>query len=347
MEKFNWKNLNIVKVCMYYTLTDDLEAEWVLCPEHENDGLKHKPSCKVYHNNDKDVIICFGGCTNPNGKRLCLDNISLVALLEGLDQQEEYFEIMKILEEIDKWDESEVLKGSIKTKEKPKKLKTTNNETKKDMYKLLYDCSKSIHELHSENKYFIDDYLNQRGIIYNKCEEALNANNLELRHNYYNNENSLILFDKNNKFAIKRKIDDYLKNRKYNKDDLKYQNINPIFYSKINGSKDNIILFESFYDLLSLYSHLKNPEEFTFISSNSASNKHWIYEKEKDLLANARNVFTLFDNDEAGNVATLYFQSKLHNIKDIRYKLGENKDVCEYIKKNLYIRIKSEDLINE
>ena len=344
MKKFNWKDLNINKVCMYYGLTDDLEAEWVLCPEHENDGLPHKPSCKVYHNDDKDVIICFGGCTNSNGKRLCLDNISLVSLVEGLDQQEEYFEIMKILEEIDSWDESEISKGSIKTKSKSIRTPKKENKDKKDMYKLLYDCSKSIHDLHLENKYFVDDYLNQRGINYSKCEDVLNLNNIELRHNYYNNENSIILFDKVHNFAIKRKIDDYLKNKKYNKDELKYQNINPVYYSKIEGNKDNVILFESFYDLLALYTHLKNPEEFTYISSNSVSNKHLIYNKEKELLENSKNIFILFDNDEPGNVATLFFKSKFSNVKDIRYKLEGSKDVCEYIKKNLYIRIKSEDL---
>jgi hypothetical protein len=348
MKKFNWKDLNINKVCMYYNLCDDLEAEWVLCPEHENDGLKHKPSCKVYHNSDKDVIICFGGCTNKNGKRLCLDNISLVGLLEGLDHEdkEECFEILKILEDIDKWDESEVLKGSIKIKKTTTTKKVSTTTSKVDMYKILYDCSKSIHELHLENKYFIDDYLNKRGINFDKCKDVLELNNIELRHNYYNNENSLILFDKTHKFAIKRKIDDYLKDKTYNKDDIKYQNINPVHYSKIEGSKDNIILFESFYDLLALYSHLKHPEDFTFISSNSVSNKHLICEKEKELLENAENVYLLFDNDEAGNVAALFFKTKFNNIKDIRYKLKSNKDVCEFIKNNLYIRIESEDLLS-
>lgn len=338
MKKFDWKELDIVKVCMYYGLAEDIDDEWVLCPVHENDDREHKPSCKVYHNDDKDVIVCFGGCTNNKGNRLCLDNISLIAELEGLDQQTDFLEIIDILKEIDSWEK--VKTNKIRKRENIKKIET------KDMYELLYSCSKTIHDLHLENKYFVDNYLNQRGIIYDKCKDALEKSNLEFRHNYYKNENSLILFDTNHKFAIKRKIDDYLYGKSYNKDDCKYQNINSPYYSKIGNNRNNIILFESFYDLLALYSHIKNPELFTFISSNSTSNKHLIYIKERELLENANNVFLLFDNDTSGDKAAEFFKEKLNNVKDIRNKLNGCKDVCDYIKSNLYIRIKNEDIIN-
>lgn len=349
-KKFDWKKVNIVKVCMYYGLADNIDSEWVLCPEHENDGREHSPSCKVYHNTDKDVIICFGGCYQKNGKRLCLDNISLVATLEGLDQEdkEECIEILKILEEVDNWNETSINKASVKIRESSKVVSSHSSpKSNLDMYKLLYDCSKSIHQLHTENKFFIDDYLNQRGINYNKCKEALEKNNLELRHNYYKNENSLILFDKVHNFAIKRKIDDYINGKVYDKKDYKYMNINPVHYSKIDGNKDNIIVFESFYDLLALYSHLKNPEDFTFISANSVSNISLIINEERNLLRDAKNIFLLVDNDDGGDGAVNKFRFFVPKSKDIRYKMDNNKDVCEYIKNNLYIRIDSEVILND
>lgn len=356
---FNWKSVDIMKVAMYYGLCDGEKDNWCFCPVHELDGQAHKPSCKLYKNTDKDVLICYGGCTNKKGTRLCLDSLSLVGAVEKLDSTDNYdcVEILNKLEMIDSLEEFNIGDGLKDKKRLPTlhekcTFKTETSKTDDNYFEYMLETSKDAHQLREEKKYYLDNYFNKRGIIYDKCEEALKLNHIEIKHKYSKGENYIIMFDLVRQFGIKRKIDDYLNGKTYSKGEIKYSNINNVNYSLIKGDKKNIVIFESFYDLLALYSHLKNPSDFAFISINSVSNYKKVADSCHSLFEKADNIFFLTDNDDAGTKVIDNFrnyfkeerQTELNNIKDIRYKLDGCKDVCDYIKSHPYIRIESESI---
>lgn len=348
---FDWKSMNISKILYHYNLVNSMSSGVCLCPRHENDGLPHKPSCKIYRNFDKDVIVCHGGCTNENGNRLCLDNISLIAELEGLDCCSDFKEICILLEKLDNlytddFDGEKVNKNIInyRTTEtiEPKEIKKTT------LYDILFNStgSKTFDELHQEKKYFLDDYFNKRSILIDKCRDVLEENNIIIKHNYYKSENSVIFFDTNWKFGVKRKIDDYLKGKVYKEDEHLYDVIDYVRYFKIKGGS-NVVVFESMHDALALYSHMKHPEHFTFVALNSAANAKMFIDKERELLQNADNILLLVDNDQGGETAIKMFNAKCPKpFKDIRKFLKGANDICDFFNKNKYIRVEMEDLLN-
>lgn len=346
---FDWKKVNILKICLYYCLCNTLDDEWVLCPRHERDGKAHHPSCKVYHNNDKDVLTCWGGCKNKNGKNACFDNISLVAELEGLDNQKDFKEILIKIQAIDKLYDKNI-DYNIKNNNilKDNKIDKKEEKTNIDKFDLNYKLSRNIHALHDNNEHYLDDFFNSRAIIFKKCEDVLNRQYLEFRHQFktIKNDNGeikeiqnyIIFFDKVNKFAIKRRIDDICFNIVIDHKD-RYRNIGNIKHTIIRGNKDNVIIFEGLYDLLSLYTHTKNPNNYTWISLNSISNDDKFISKSRKGLEQAKKIYIMTDNDEAGSKCCENFLNKFKQAKDIRYLFKDYNDVCDSIKNKHYIKL--------
>lgn len=363
----DWKEFNILKVCVYYKIAESLKDEWVLCPCHEVDGRSHRPSAKVYRKGykisgakeemEKDSLICYGGCKSSSGRRMAFDSISLIAKFENWNQQKEFKRIYNKLLEIDAMyeddDETVYKNENIRREEKPvsHKTSTTTSTTEEvDKFQQALDLSRDIHQLHERNEHYLDDFFSSRAILFKKCEDMLKRNCLEFRHQYKTVrdtngnikkgeiENYIVFFDKLNKFAIRRRIDDICFGKSVAHED-RYRNIGGVAPTIIRGSKDNIIVFEGLYDLLSLYSHTKDAHKYTWISLNSVSNDSRLVEKYKKGLSKAKNIYLLTDNDEAGTHCIEYFQENFEQAKDIRYLLGEYNDVCDAIKHRHYIKM--------
>lgn len=99
--------------------------------------------------------------------------------------------------------------------------------------------------------------------------------------------------------------------------------------TQLKNDKIQVIIFEGWIDFLSLIILYPSIElAFDFIILNSVSLK----EKVENLKRNYEQIYLCFDNDDAGNLITLFFQNKFENRAiDTRYFYEKFKDLNEYL----------------
>ena len=221
----------------------------------------------------------------------------------------------------------------IEEETKEEEEEKTEEKTKEEYYKEQINKallkSKTIHERHLEHKYFVDKYLESRGIRYSRIKDFLEKNNIEIRHYYYNDINSCLI-NIDNKQIIQREIEDYLKNdpEKPHGKYVKGHNT----YSYIDQNNKNCMIFEGFYDFLS-YLSIMEVEDFyktDFIVLNSVLNVRKLLEEQKDKLEEYESIGVFTDNDKAGKKAAENIKKGLEK-PDIEIYLPENKDWNEDI----------------
>lgn len=281
------------------------ERGYYRCPNpfHED---KH-PSCKYTNCKEfRNCLTCFS-CPDLVGDEVnIIDNIKL---WKYLTNEHNFIKICDSL--IDFYNNNiknvkkveKIHKNIIKNKEK-------EEDNIEEMIKKTLEHSKSIHELHIENKFFLDEYLTKRAIKYEKIKDFLEDSNIEIRHNYYNNINSCII-NLNNKLLLQRQIEDYLKDDKkeahgkFNKGHSTYYYIN-------NGNKE-LMIFEGIYDFLSYLSIMENNDykKTDFIILNSCNNSNKLLDKEMNNLKKYDIIGLFLDNDEMGRKTTEKLQNYL------------------------------------
>ena len=155
----------------------DRFGEWFYCPLHEADNKEnHNPSCKYYE--DTNTLCCFV-CKNERGKCEVFDTIRLYKLVSGTEKTNFNDICSEMYEDLSQYFELSEKEREIK-KDINKKIKV--NKTQDVEIRLKY--TKSIHDLHTENKYFLDEYLNKRCISYSKIKKYLDLNGIQIRGNY-------------------------------------------------------------------------------------------------------------------------------------------------------------------
>lgn len=297
------RELNFIKkidlrIILEYYNRGSRDGEWFLCPSKNHKD--HKPSCKYYE--ESNTITCFV-CVDDNGKRKNWDIFKLYAEINDLDNKKDFHKICCELTYLinDILDSKEVIR-LIEDNNIYNKKQKEDKDYLKDI-EIRINNSKTISQLHKEKKFFLDVYLNKRCIDYKKIKEILELNNIEIRHNYYNNINS-ILININNKLILQRQIEDYLKDDK-NADNKKF-NIGKTDISIIKGDiqAKNLIIFEGIYDLLSFMSNCNSdPRNYTYVCLNSVNNTKKLFDYIENNLEEfefIEKVLILTDDDEPG-----------------------------------------------
>lgn len=331
-------NIDIRKILASYGLGEE-DGEWFHCP---NPNHKDTHPSAHYTNNEycRNAICCFT-CPDIDYDKecICYDTIQVWAMLNNLDKKKDYVRICKELIAFDEdnyIEYKEANKDIDNTYKETKKVKTDEDYQKDIEY--IKSKSKSIHDLHNEHKFFLDNYLNKRAINYEKIKPFLEKFNVTIRHRYLNNINRCYI-DINDKLILSREIEDYLKN-----DDTKAhqkQNFGRANFSYFNNNSKTLLVFEGFYDLLSYLSNTTKSKEDLFLNnylvlnSTKTLKKFLEYDYENNILLNLDFVVLLLDNDAEGKKATNRLIEELEEVStdyEVDSILEKNnvKDVNEY-----------------
>jgi 5S rRNA maturation endonuclease (ribonuclease M5) len=105
----------------------------------------------------------------------------------------------------------------------------------------------------------------------------------------------------------------------------------PKWYTYLNNGNDKLIIFEGFFDFLSLLqANQKSRNGYDYLVLNSVTLRKKI---PLELLENYAQIFLFLDNDDAGRDASQFFISSLPNVTDCSSLYGTYKDVNEWLVK--------------
>lgn len=306
------------------------KAGYYECPNPEHNDIH--PSARITDEKKFcNCLTCFS-CPDLAEKEVnIIDNLKLVEYLTG----ERNF-IKKVNWLIDFANDKDIVieKKKVITESKSE-IKEEENE---DFYKKQIDfalkSSKTIHQLHTEHKYFIDEYLSKRGIKYERIKDFLALNKIEIRHNYYNDINSCLI-NIDNKQIIQRQIEDYLQDNPEKPHGKFVKGHNS--YTYLNNNNKELMIFEGFYDFLS-YLSIMEVSDFSktdFVVLNSVRNVNKLLTENDLEKYEVVGIFT--DNDNAGRKAAEEIQNKL-NKPCVMCCFPENKDWNEDIVQMMNIK---------
>lgn len=284
----------------------------------------------------KNCIACFS-CPDTKRKQVnIIDNIKLVQYKTG---KRDFVSIINFLIDFANGNPESIIpeKKIIKTVEEYKeeeKKKIDVDKIYENSVNLWRSKSKSIHQLHTEKMFFLDEYFAKRAINYERIKDFLEANNIEIRHSYIKNINSCLIVI-NNKQIIQRQIEDYLKDDE-NAPHRKYV-VGHNTYTYLNNHNKELMIFEGFYDFLS-YLTIMEVEDFSktdFIILNSVNNVGNVFENEN--LEGYETVGIFTDNDKSGRDAAEEIKESL-NKPNVVFCFPENKDWNEDIVQMMNIK---------
>ena len=296
------ETIDIREIMKAYGL--DTEKENIFyCPNPEHNDTH--PSAQ--YKNERgfcNCLVCFSCPDIGNGECKVMDNIQVWAYLNGLDTKRDFVRILNELVEFGEENGYHLERKSIKKKQEEEKEENKNLEEKyKKDIEFKLNTSKTLHQLHLEHKYFLDKYLNMRCVNVEKLKPFLEQQEVEIRHNYYNNVNSCLFYCKKQKLILQRQIEDYLQE----KEDAAHSKFNAgkstYCYFKTGNNNKDLLIFEGIYDMLSFMSYNLEKEDIfktDFICLNSVNNLSLLTKEKTKLFNNYENIGIFTDNDDAG-----------------------------------------------
>ena len=270
-------------------------------PDHED---RHPSAQYKNENGFTNCLVCFSCPDIVSGECKVMDNIQVWAYLNGLDTRRDFVRILNELVEFGNENCCHLERKSVvnKKEEEKKKDKNLEEKYKKDI-EFKKNTSKSLHQLHLEHKYFLDKYLSMRCVNVEKLKPFLEQQEVEVRHNYYNNVNSCLFYCKKQNLILQRQIEDFLKedenaaHSKFNAGKANY-----CFFKTAENNKD-LLIFEGIYDMLSFMSYNLEKEDIfktDFICLNSVNNLNLLVSENPKIFTNYENIGIFTDNDEPG-----------------------------------------------
>lgn len=277
----------------------------------------------------KNCIVCFS-CPDVRKKQVnIIDNIKLVQYKTG---KRDFVSIINFLIDFANGNPESIIpeKKIIKTVEEYKeeeKKKIDVDNIYENIVNLWRSKSESIHDLHTEKKFFLDKYFQKRAIKYERIKPFLEKNNIEIRHIFIKDVNSCLIFI-GDKQMLQRQIEDYLQDNEKAPHDKYVKGHNT--YTYLNNNNKDLMIFEGFYDFLSYLSIMEvdDYDKNDFVILNSVKNVSRLL-KEQDL-EKYKMVGVFTDNDPAGIEAAEEIKESL-NKPNVIFYLPKNNDWNEDI----------------
>lgn len=290
------KEVDIREVMHHFGEFEDKEGKFI-CPNPEHND--HNPSAQYVKEktlkDGKKIINCLCCFSCKGGFVNIIDNIQAFAWLSGLDKTNDFIKILNELENLNKSEFKKIEKAEIKT--------ITTNEKEQDEFDFRVNISKNLHQLHLDKNYVVDTYFQRRAINYLRVKGILERNNIEIRHNFFNNINTLYIVDYNKRVIFQRQMEDYLRGKEGAPNEKYITGSTTFTYLKNNDNVKVLMIFEGFYDMLSYISYglnIKDVSQIDYISLNSVNNIERNAEELQEIMKKYDLVLTLCDNDPAG-----------------------------------------------